>query len=101
MTTNRWGVVPFTLHLPSGGALTLAVGGRVRWALEALIAAGPKGCTPITMPGPRWSHYVFRLRREGVDVETIHEPHGGPFAGKHGRYVLRSQVTPACHRRAA
>jgi hypothetical protein len=27
-----------------------------------------------------------------LDIETIHEPHAGPFAGNHARYVLRSEV---------
>ncbi|MCA8896864.1 MAG: hypothetical protein KDA48_16525 [Amphiplicatus sp.] len=64
--------------------------GRTAWALRALIEAGERGCTPIDTPGPRWSHYVFCLRREGLDIETIAEAHGGPFAGHHARYVLRT-----------
>jgi hypothetical protein len=44
-------------------------------------------------PGPRWSSYVHKLRKAGIIVETIREMHGGPFAGPHARYVLRSQVT--------
>ena len=50
------------------------------------------GCTPITTPGPRWSDYVFKLRRRGIDVETVTESHGGPYAGTHARYVLRSKI---------
>lgn len=71
----------------------LTAKGRDAWCLMALIAAGPKGCTPIERPAPRWSAYVHNLRNLGVLVETIHEPHSGPFAGHHGRYVLRSAVT--------
>lgn len=66
--------------------------GRMAWTLGQLIEAGPTGCTPITHPAPRWSDYVFKLRREGVSIETIHEPHGGVYAGHHARYVLRSPV---------
>ena len=66
--------------------------GRDAWALDNLIRAGERGCTPITTPGPRWSHYVFKLRRAGVNIETIDEDHGGPFAGSHARYVLRSHI---------
>ncbi|MCV0395919.1 MAG: hypothetical protein K5872_06645 [Rhizobiaceae bacterium] len=66
--------------------------GREAWALQNLVRAGEAGCTPIDTPGPRWSHYVFLLRKRGIVVETIHESHGGPFAGTHARYVLRSRV---------
>jgi hypothetical protein len=66
--------------------------GRFAWALAALIAAGDKGATPIDHPGPRWSHYVHVLRREGLAIETVDERHGPPFPGRHARYVLRSAV---------
>ena len=68
--------------------------GRDRWALECLIHAGAKGCTPIDHPGPRWSAYVHDLRHEhGLDIETISEDYGPPFDGTHARYVLRSAVS--------
>lgn len=67
--------------------------GRDAWALMMLIEAGETGCTPITRPAPRWSHYIWKLRGMGFVIETIDEPHGGPFAGHHARYVLRSKVT--------
>jgi hypothetical protein len=76
---------------PDGG--TQEVIGRDAWALKNLMDAGKRGCTPIDTPGPRWSHYVFKLRRAGFIIETVDENHGGPFAGTHARYVLRSQVT--------
>ncbi len=80
---------------PTGGEpFTISVKGRVRWMLESLITAGAKGCTPIDNPGPRFSAYVHSLRQSGVEIETIHEPHGGEFSGHHGRYVLRSRVRP-------
>ncbi len=67
--------------------------GRCAWALSALVKSGKEGCTPITHPGPRWSAYVFKLRRQyGLAIETIPEPHKGAFPGTHARYVLRSQV---------
>jgi len=66
--------------------------GRDAWALRNLINAGAAGCTPIDHPGPRWSHYVFKLRGFGFLIETVNENHGGPFAGTHARYVLRSEV---------
>jgi hypothetical protein len=67
--------------------------GRDAWALSSLILAGVEGCTPIDHPGPRWSGYVFKLKRiYGLNIETITEMHGGEYAGKHARYVLRSKV---------
>jgi winged helix domain-containing protein len=67
--------------------------GRVAWALLMLKDAGENGCTPFDHPGPRWSGYVHKLRTVyGIDIETVTETHGGPFAGHHARYVLRSNV---------
>jgi hypothetical protein len=31
-------------------------------------------------------------RRRGLDIATLTEHHDGPFAGAHGRYILRSKV---------
>lgn len=77
----------------SGGESFLVfVKGREAWALHRLADAGKRGCTPITHPAPRWSAYVHRLRGRGVPIETIHEMHGGAFAGTHGRYVLRASA---------
>ena len=86
-----------------GSTLHVQVQGRDRWALECLRAAGDDGCTPINQPAPRWSAYVWNLRQRGIEVETVHEQHGGPFPGRHARYVLRSRVEPvkAAERRAA
>ncbi|MFN7090697.1 MAG: hypothetical protein ACK4P4_09135 [Allorhizobium sp.] len=70
----------------------ITVIGRDAWALRHLMDAGRKGCTTIDVPGPRWSHYVWKLRQAGIAVETIHEGHGGPFPGNHARYVLRSDL---------
>lgn len=75
--------------------------GRAAWALSQLIAAGIGGCTPITHPGPRWSDYVFKLRRYGLNVETITEKHGGAYAGHHARYVLRTPVSVVEQQEAA
>lgn len=77
--------------LPDGRRFTVT--GRDAWALLELHHAGPKGCTPIDNPGPRWSAYVHHLRREyGLAIETVHESHRGDFPGTHARYVLRSAV---------
>ncbi|WP_425439260.1 winged helix domain-containing protein [Roseovarius azorensis] len=78
---------------PSAGEpFNIVVSGRDAWALERLMAAGWKGCTPICEPAPRWSAYVFNLRELGVEIETLTEKHGGEFSGWHGRYMLRSDV---------
>ncbi len=92
---SNWGTALFTIHLNDSETFTVSVSGRDRWALEALIAAGPNGCTPIDTPGPRWSGYVHNLRSLGVPIETITEAHDGPFKGTHARYVLRARVERA------
>lgn len=82
----------FALHRPDGSMQILELAGRAEWALSHLIAAGDAGCTPIDTPGPRWAHYIWLLRGRGVDVQTLHEAHGGPFAGTHARYRIRSRI---------
>jgi hypothetical protein len=77
---------------PDGTERRVPVIGREAWALLELIEHGTEGCTPITTPGPRWSHYVWLLRSDGIVVETEHEDHAGPFSGTHARYRLKSQV---------
>ncbi|RDW13764.1 winged helix domain-containing protein [Paracoccus thiocyanatus] len=91
---EQWPARAFTIRDGEADPRVVVVKGRDRWALEHLMQAGPRGCTPIDHPGPRWSAYVFKLRKAGVSIETIHEPHDGPFPGNHARYCLRSSVTP-------
>lgn len=91
---EQWPARAFTIRDGEADPRVVIVKGRDRWALENLMRAGPKGCTPIDHPGPRWSAYVFKLKKAGVCIETIHESHEGPFPGHHARYVLRSSVTP-------
>lgn len=76
---------------PDGREIELV--GREAWAMQNLIAAGERGCTPIDHPGPRWSAYIHDLRGFGFVIETVHENHSGPFPGSHARYVLQSTVT--------
>jgi hypothetical protein len=90
--TMRGKPVTFTVY-DGEDVRTITPRGRDAWALGELIAAAGEGCTPIDNPGPRWSGYVHKLKRVyGLSVETITEMHGGDFAGKHARYVLRSRV---------
>lgn len=90
---NHWPARAFTIRNAGNAPCEIVAKGRDRWALEALIAAGPRGCTPITAPAPRWAAYVHNLRGLGVAIYTITEAHGGPFAGHHARYVLACNVT--------
>lgn len=83
----------FMVYPAQGDPFPINVNGRIKWALERLLGAGSTGCTPITQPAPRWSHYIHQLRGMGVEIETIHEPHGGSYPGHHGRYILRCTVT--------
>ncbi len=72
---------------------TFTIKGRNAWALLELVKAGPKGVTPIDVPGPRWSAYVHTLKRDyGLAIETLYEPHLGNFPGTHARYILRSPL---------
>jgi hypothetical protein len=82
----------FTLRGTDGALRILELAGREEWALSHLLAARTTGCTSISHPDPRWSDYVFKLRRRGVDITTLAEHHDGPFAGTHGRYILRGKV---------
>jgi hypothetical protein len=91
-TTKRGRRVPFNVT-EGADVRTINPAGRDAWALGELILAGAAGCTPIDNPGPRWSGYVHKLKRiYGLDIESITEMHGGDYAGKHARYVLRSKV---------
>jgi hypothetical protein len=65
---------------------------RAMWFLDELVKAGADGVTTIDYPGVRVGACLLTLRKAGVDVQTIYESHDGEFAGRHGRYVLRSRV---------
>jgi hypothetical protein len=82
----------FRVRRDDGELVLMDLKGREAWALANLLAAGDQGCTPIDTPGPRWSDYVFKLRKRGINVETVTETHGGEFAGTHARYLLRTRV---------
>lgn len=84
-------VVAVWALLPDGQPIS--VKGREAWALAALTEAGAVGVTPRDRPAPRWSCYVHRLRSRGLDIETRREPHGGAYAGRHGRYVLKTALS--------
>ncbi|CAN7565065.1 winged helix domain-containing protein [Aminobacter sp. LjRoot7] len=78
--------------MPDG--LPTKVVGREAWALLNLKRARKDGCTALEQPAVRWAAYIHDLRHNfGLDIESIHESHKGPFPGTHCRYVLRSDVT--------
>jgi hypothetical protein len=66
---------------------------REAWMLYLLMERGERGVTTLEVPGARLSQYVMKLRRNQIVIETVTEKHSGPFAGSHGRYVLRSPLT--------
>jgi hypothetical protein len=72
---------------------TLKLKGREAWTLTSLIEAGERGLTPLDRPAPRWSGYVYALRKRGLVIDTLDERHSGPYPGAHGRYILRTPLT--------
>jgi hypothetical protein len=79
------------IRLPDGSQQSFA--GREAWTLRHLLNAGQTGVTTIEHPAPRWSHYVYKLRKAGLVISTDYEPHRGDFPGTHGRYKLETPVT--------
>ena len=92
MIENTSNKAVFTVTTPQGETFNLTLAGRNRWAMEQLMRAGRKGCTPIKNPAMRWAAYVHNLRKFGVPIETVTEKHAGPYPGTHARYVLLAQV---------
>jgi hypothetical protein len=86
-TAQQYEVIP-----ELGAAFIVHASGREAWTLDRLVEAGRIGVTPIERPAPRWSGYVCALRRKGVPIQTIREPHKGDYPGQHGRYVLGAEV---------
>ena len=84
---------PVTALCVKHGECETTLKGREAFALNALVERGAQGVTPLEWVGPRWSDYCLKLRRRGFDIETINERHGGAYAGRHGRYILRSPIT--------
>ena len=80
-----------TISLQDGSRRTFT--GRDAWTMRHLMRAGKSGLTTIDHPAPRWSHYVFRLRKAGIVISTEHEAHRGDYPGTHGRYRLESHVS--------
>jgi Winged helix domain len=80
--------------LARGPTGEFSVAGKDAMALEALIEAGKSGVTALELCNTwalRLGAYVHDLRKLGLDIETIREPHDD-IGGWHGRYVLHSEV---------
>lgn len=75
--------------LPDGQIVTVV--GREAQTLRMLVQ-NKAGISSLHHPGIRLAAYIHDLRGFGFSIETVHESHGGPFAGTHARYVLRSEV---------
>jgi hypothetical protein len=84
-------IISMMVRLGDDGPL-VKVKGRDALALAELMKAGPDGLTTPERPAPRWSHYIFKCRRAGIDIETVYEGHAGPNSGNHARYFLGSPV---------
>ena len=78
------------IRLPDGSQQSFV--GREAWTLRHLMNAGSTGVTTIDHPAPRWSHYVYKLRKAGLAISTDYEGHKGDFPGTHGRYRLETPV---------
>jgi hypothetical protein len=85
-------VKKLTIRLGGAGGTILKFRDRSAWAILSLIEAGEAGVAPFERPAPRWSLYVSIFRQKGLAIETVLEPHGGPYGGLRGRYVLRSLI---------
>ena len=59
------------IRLPDGSQQSFV--GREAWTLRRLVEAGQIGVTTIDHPAPRWSHYVYKLRKAGLAISTDHE----------------------------
>ena len=82
--------IKIKIRMPDG--LHQSFEGREAWTLRHLLNAGAAGVTTIDHPAPRWSHYIYKLRRAGLIISTEYEAHSGSFPGTHGRYRLESVV---------
>lgn len=75
----------------NGCSEPITVRGQTARAILALSRAGSDGVTALELSSWafRLAHYVMELRRHGLDIETVREPHPG---GWHGRYVLHTPI---------
>ena len=64
MTDTKSSKAGFTVTNPDQPPFYLILAGRNLWAMQQLLRAGRKGCTPIKNPGTH-ARYVLRAKVEG------------------------------------
>jgi hypothetical protein len=89
---NTPGTAWFRGTSTDGTVYDFSVNGGDRRALESLIHAERRGCSCFSHSLQNWSVFIFRLRRQGIQIEVHIEPHFGDFPGTHARYVLVDKV---------
>ena len=96
MIRRGGGFTTFCITGDDGSTRLVGTCGRYAQALRALIVAGPDGITSMTVAqtwGLRLSEYIRVLRHDhGLRIATEYVEHDGPFAGRHGKYVLLDRV---------
>jgi hypothetical protein len=77
-------------HRADGGP-SFTVTGQTATASVALHAAASAGVTALEVStwAYRFAAYCHELRKKGLEIETVREPHEG---GWHGRHVLHTLV---------
>lgn len=84
-------IISAIVYEPSGPR-RIIVRGQTARALDALVKAGPKGCTALEVStwALRFAAYCHDLiHKHGLAIRTDREEHPG---GWHGRHVLESRV---------
>ncbi|WP_339822204.1 helix-turn-helix domain-containing protein [uncultured Parasphingorhabdus sp.] len=81
--------------LAEGPSGEFSVAGKRAMTLCALVSNGDNGVIALELSNTwalRLGAYVHDLRKQGLEIETIREPHDD-IGGWHARYVLHSPVT--------
>lgn len=73
------------------GGPSFTVSGQTAKAITALVLAGLRGVTALEVSSwaYRFAAYCHELRKRGLEIETLKEPHDG---GWHGRHVLHTPI---------
>lgn len=67
---------------------TFELEGHIGWTMAQLANAGAQGVATIENPAPRWSAYVYSLRKLEIQIETEMEPNYSHYPGQYTRYRL-------------
>ena len=82
---------------PARPSHSLTLKGRQAWLMVALDAAGKRGISKADTPAIAMQDYVHKVRnkagRNGLLIRSEWHEHGGPYKGRHCRYVLDTPVT--------